>query len=367
MLITHPEKLKSYASQRRYWQGIPSIALSKAGKVFIAFYSGGVTEQPGNYCLLLRSADGGITFQDPIAVAHHGSNERCYDPALWLDPLGRLWFIYSTTPDFQVWAAICDDPDADVLSWHTPRPIGYDVMLNKPIVTRDGAWLFPMAVWREGIQVWEKSFRKNGLSYAFESRDEGETFQCIGGADVPNRWFDEHMFIEMRDGSLKVMVRTANGIGTASSFDGGKTWTPEEDGCIAGPCSRFHLRRLASGSILLINHYQFDGRNNLAAMLSDDEMKSWSHVLMLDERKNISYPDADVDKEGNIFITYDRERGAFYDPNKDYSNSAREILLAKITEDDIRAGRLVSPGSFLKYPVSALGHRPDKKEFFGIS
>ena len=49
--------------------------------------------------------------------------------------------------------------------------------------------------------------------------------------------------------------------------------------------------------------------------------------------------------------------GARCHANRDYTNSAREILMARVTEADILAGRLVTPGSRLKMIVSRLGRR----------
>jgi hypothetical protein len=75
---------------------------------------------------------------------------------------------------------------------------------------------------------------------------------------------------------------------------------------------------------------------------------------MLDERANVSYPDAVEDENGNIYVTYDRERGAFLKTVDEIYASAREILYARITEADIMAGRLVSPESKLKQVISKL-------------
>ena len=158
----------------------------------------------------------------------------------------------------------------------------------------------------------------------------------------------------MNDGRIRCFVRTNYGIGAADSFDGGKSFGKDFDTGLGGPSSRFFIRRLKSGRILLINHYEFTGRNNLTAMLSEDDGKTWPHKLLLDERSNVSYPDATETDDGFIHLTYDRERGGFKDNMEDVMNSAREILTAKITEQDIIEGRLVTKGSFLKNVASKL-------------
>lgn len=321
----------------------------------MTFYSGGTKEELGNYVLLFRSDDQ-THFGDPIAVVYE-EDHRCYDPCLWIDPLKRLWLTWACAPDHAAYAAICEDPDADKLIWSEPFVIGKDVMMNKPTVLSTGEWLFPIAVWREGVETGIKgsSIDTDRRSFVYKSVDNGKTFERFGGADVPKRSFDEHMVLEQRDGSLSMFVRTLYGIGVSRSYNGGKTWTEGVDSGLGGPCSRFFIRRLRSGRILLINHYQFKGRSHLTAMLSDDDGATWNSKLLLDERRHISYPDAVEADDGYIYITYDRERGAFLHSLDEVYNSAREILIAKITENDILAGKLVDSGSRLKFVASKLG------------
>ena len=84
-------------------------------------------------------------------------------------------------------------------------------------------------------------------------------------------------------------------------------------------------------------------RNNLAAFLSTDDGETWSGPLLLDERELVSYPDAVQTPDDQIYIIYDRER-----------NVEKELLLARITEEDILQGRFVSDGSFTKRVISKL-------------
>lgn len=356
MVITNPEVLKQYASTTRKWQGIPGVERTKTGRIFVTWYSGGEVEQLGNYSLLVKSDDGGESFSEPIVAVDVGDEARSYDPCLWIDPLGRLWFIWAQFPNNVVKFIRCDDPDAEVLTWSEERVLGYDVMLNKPIVTKDGSWLFPCAVWRKGLLAsgtGSEGNRPTG-SHTYISRDEGETFSLLGTAKAKDRGFDEHMLLEKNDGSLECYIRTRYGIAVAESRDGGVTWTDGVDCGWGGPNSRFHIRRLSSGNLLLINHHRFAGRNNLKAMISRDDGKTFEGYLMLDERADVSYPDAVEGSDGFIYVVYDRERGAKYDPKFNYDYHAREILMAKITEEDILAGSLVNSDSRLKITVNKL-------------
>lgn len=354
MLITDKELLKNYYHSKRLWQGIPSIEVTKKGRTFITFYSGGTKEEVGNFSILSTSTDG-KNFSEPIAVLYE-ENHRCFDPCLWIDPQGRLWWTWSRYPDDGLWATICDDPDADELDFCEPFFVGHNIMMNKPTVLSSGEWLFPIAIWVSCMTTIWPGFCGSGTpgAYAYSTIDSGKTFTQLGAADVKDRSFDEHYFLEMQDGRIRCFVRTNYGIGAADSFDGGKTWGKDFNTGLGGPSSRFFIRRLASGRILLINHYEFTGRNNLTAMLSEDDGKTWPYKLLLDERSNVSYPDATETDDGFIHITYDRERGGFLSSLADVMNSAREILTAKISEEDIIAGKLVNKDSFLKNIASKL-------------
>jgi hypothetical protein len=91
----------------------------------------------------------------------------------------------------------------------------------------------------------------------------------------------------------------------------------------------------------LVNHVDFTGRNNLAALLSDDDGKTWPHRLLIDERDHVSYPDAVEAEDGRILVVYDRDR-----------YGQREILLASLTEADILAGRATDPRSWLQQVIN---------------
>lgn len=356
MLITDKRELKKYHTKYRLWQGIPGIEVTAKGRIFLSFYSGGKTEEVNNYALVIKS-DNGTDFSEPIAVAFK-ENYRCYDPCLWIDPLGRLWFIWSVAPEHSVYAVICDNPDADELKWSDTIRIGHDIMMNKPTVLSTGEWLFPLAVWNYGIRTGgfhSEELYSDRKSFVYKTCDNGKTFEKLGGADVGQRSFDEHIILELKDSRLAMFVRTTYGIGVSYSYDRGKTWTKGVDSELGGPCSRFCIRRLKSGNILLINHHNYKKRDNLTALISDDEGKSWKYKLLIDERSSVSYPDIKEADDGFIYLTYDRERGASRSSLDEVYSCAREILIAKFTEQDVLCGELTNKNSRLKIIASKLG------------
>lgn len=356
MFITDPEKLKKYGADRRLWQGIPSVEVTAGGRLFATLYSGGKTEQNGNFSVLLTSDDDGKSWSEPIAAADVGESERAYDSCLWIDPRGRLWYIWAVMPNNRIEYVICDDPDAGTLTWSDIREIPGDVMLNKPVVGHDGAWLFPTAVWKDHLTTGSAGGNdgtKASGAHVYATADGGESFTYRGTVVARDRWFDEHMLLPMKNGDLEMYIRTTYGVGKAISHDGGFTFDPDTDSGFGGPNSRFYIGRLSSGNILLVNHRGFRNRDHLTAMISRDEGKTFEAFLMIDERHDVSYPDV-KEHDGSIYIIYDRERGAHYRPDRDYTSAAREILLAKVTEADILAGSIVTPTSSLRNIVSKL-------------
>ena len=358
MLITDRAKLIEYNSGHRVWQGIPGIARTDKGRIFVSFYSGSTTETYGNFAAIIKSDDE-KNFSEPIVVAMKDEKFRCFDPVLWIDPLKRLWFIWNVMPGEEVMASICDDPDADELSWGAPFYIGRGIMMNKPLVLTSGEWLFPIAVWKlkvyEGLRACAYTPDETAGSFVYKTSDNGKNFIKLGYADIRDRSFDEHMLIELENGIIEMFVRTKYGIAITHSYDRGKNWSRGEDSKLGGPNSRFFIKKLKSGRVLLINHHNYTGRNNLTALLSEDDGKTFPYTLLLDERENVSYPDAMEGSDGYIYIVYDRDRGfGKYSLEEAYA-CAREVLIAKISEEDILKGALQSEGGYLKRIACKLG------------
>ena len=77
MFITEENSLKKYGTPYRLWQGIPGIEVTKKGRIFSTFYSGGIKEEVNNFVVLLKSDDG-IYFGEPIAVVFEEGYRCCF-------------------------------------------------------------------------------------------------------------------------------------------------------------------------------------------------------------------------------------------------------------------------------------------------
>ena len=336
---------------QRTWQGIPGLERTAKGRVYVSWFTGGPKEpSPDNTVVLSYSDDAGKTFTPPEAMGlPTNDGTRCFDPTLWIDPKGRLWYIFNRgnkdLARHDVWARLCEAPDAPKPSFGPEFRVGYDApyafRMNKPTVLSTGEWIMPVTLAQTPIRDWfagPKQLQGVGIS-----NTEGLTWKLHGALEAPE-WALENMVTELKDGRLWMLIRTGGGfLWESYSKDKGITWSDAKASRIKNPGSRFFIRRLSSGNLLLVNHYKYNNRSHLTAQLSTDDGATWNEGLLLDERKGVSYPDGVQDKDGLIWITYDRDRGG-----------AGEILLAKFREEDVIAGKNVSGTVTLKQIVDKL-------------
>ena len=345
--------------QCRRHEGIPAVAVSpKNGRLWATWFGGPTDcEDSNNYVILATSADKGATWKQVLVCDPDGAGPlRAFDPQVWVAPDGKLrwtwaerkvpirdgenyrngclhWFglhrkLLSVTLDAE------NEPSEP---YPEPRRIATGVMLGKPLVRSDGAWLYPVSEWFDDL---------SGRVYL--TRDQGRTFELLGGVTIPldKREFEEHNLVELKDGTLRAYMRVQhNGshcVWQSESRDGGRTWSK------SGPCgfmqtnSRRFVRRLKSGALLLVKNGPLDkdvGRNDMTAYVSDDDGVTWKGGLLL-HKGACSYPDGDQAADGSIYVIYDTER-----------TGNRVNSLARFTEGDVRSGKVVSEISNLELKV----------------
>jgi predicted neuraminidase len=355
--VINTDPLPKYDYDRLDYGMTIGIARTPGGRLWAAWVGG--EDGPKAFFVVNRSDDDGATWSKPCLVIDSQSANIPLPRSvivgnLWTAPDGRLWLFFDQTMNHYdgrqgVWATICDNPDADKPAWSAPRRIWHGAVLNKPTVLANGEWLLPVEfpAFNGSGPMRHVNTELEPLRGAnvFASADQGQTWTRRGCLRFPNPDWDEHMFVELKDGRLWMLARTRDGVMQSFSADGGKTWDAPTFPTFKHPVARFHIRRLASGRILLVKHGEtidaHEGRSKLTAWLSEDEGQTWRGGLMLDDRKGISYPDGFQAPDGTLYISYDHNR-----------STDGEILLARFTEDDILARQLTGPKSKLQLLIS---------------
>ena len=374
-----------YAEWTRSYQGMPAIERMDNGRLWAAWTSGGVNEGPDNYVVLVTSTDDGRTWSRPVAVIDPPGNVAAFVPILWRDPDDRLWLFwnqaYGAWWDGRggAWGVVATAASSASPEWGKPGRIADGWPGGKPIVAKTGDWLLPVFVSHSASNLGdENDYYRLGLTpcvvealshdlgrlkgaNVYRSIDAGTSWQFQGQANkpvatTPPAELDlvEHHVVERTDGTLWMLVRTPPGIAQSVSTDGGTTWSAVEDSGIRHPLSRFFVRRLRSGRLLLVRHdppevdYPADcddcgewNRSHLTAWLSSDDGASWEGGLLIDARETVSYPDGVEAADGRIFIVYDRNR-----------YTEREVWMAVFTEDDVLSGACGSYDCRLRVPIS---------------
>lgn len=333
-------KDEKYSEAIRQFQGCPTIAITQKGRIFMGWYAGGTREpHMENYNLLIYSDDNGKTWSEPILIIP-SNIEQCIhalDIQLFVSPQGKL-FVYwvqnnTVKSDEQCyhwvdgyifadfhhaqWLTVCEEPDAEVPTFSTPRYVDSGFLRCKTTVLSDGRWF-------------NCNYDQITDCYGYSiSEDKGETFKRHYGAKKIETPFDETMVYERKDGSLHMLARNTTGyLAETVSEDGGKTWSEAKLTDIESPNTRFFIARTPSGRILLVNNDNKEKRINMSVYLSEDDGRTFKYKKCIYEGTS-SYPDVDF-YDGKIYLVFDHGR-----------TEEKEILFCSFTEEDIVNDRTI--------------------------
>lgn len=177
-----------------------------------------------------------------------------------------------------------------------------------PILMKDGSLLYM------GKVHYSYGGEKEQIISTWKSRDDGMTWQKLGGLDIPEgtRWenFHEPHTVELDDGKILGVLRAEGpeipmGFTMYQTFsdDGGKTWGAMTPMGVYG--SPPHLLKHSSGAIILVY-----GRRDVPlgerAIVTWDNGKTWSDQIILSETtpSDMGYPASVELSDGSILTVY---------------------------------------------------------------
>jgi len=177
-----------------------------------------------------------------------------------------------------------------------------------PLLKKDGSILYL------GKEHYSYGAEKEHIIAAWESRDEGKTWQKLGETDIPagTKWdnFHEPHAVELDDGRILGIIR-AQGAEVEFGFtmyqtysdDGGKTWSDMVPMGICG--SPPHLLKHSSGAVVLVYGRRAEPFGE-RAIVTRDGGKTWSDEIVLCETTpcDLGYPASVELSDGSILTVY---------------------------------------------------------------
>ena len=175
--------------------------------------------------------------------------------------------------------------------------------------------------------------------------DWGRTWQTSD--PLPGLGNVQPSIVRRRNGALYTLMRD-NGpppqrLLQSESFDLGRTWTPVTDSDIPNPGSGAEIITLRTGEWVLINNDTDEGRHQLVVQVSDDEGKTWKWRRYLEKDSpgpsagSYSYPSLIEASDGFLHATYSHHlsRRASQDEG---AGGRKSIKHARFNLDWVRAG-----------------------------
>jgi alpha-L-rhamnosidase len=296
----------------------------------VAAYFGGTYERNPDCCIWVNiKKKGKGEWSAPLLAADgmvDGEKTACWNPVLTEMPNGELWLFYKvgkTVADWTGWLAKSKDGGR---TWSKGErlPDGFlGPIKNKPLLlngkllcgssTEGKGWRFHVEIYDLKTKEWQYVGPiESTLATPTVQPDTLTPIDCI-----------QPSFLQLKDGRLQVLMRSRNGrIATSYSSDRGETWTPVTLTDLPNNQSGTDAVTLSDGrQVLVYNDFatlpgtKKGPRTPLALAVSNDDGRTWRHVLTLEDSPvgEYSYPAIIEGSDGTLHITYTwrRQRVAY--------------------------------------------------------
>jgi predicted neuraminidase len=272
---------------------------------FLAAWFGGTDEGAKDVAIwMARSTAGG--WSKPEKVADE-PGVPCWNPVLFRERAGTVFLFYKVGTSPQTWSGFYRASRDSGMTWGPPVLLPAGILgpiKNKPIQLKAGRIVAGTSV--ESYRAWS--------AWVEISDDSAQSWQRHGPIVVPgeNYGIIQPTVFETSDGSLRMLTRATQRIGqicTATSRDGGVTWTIAAPTDLPNPNSGIDAVRLADGRVVLCHNPTHTGRTPLVLSVSKDDGVTWLVGPTLEsESGEYSYPAIIQAASGEIHVTYTWKR-----------------------------------------------------------
>lgn len=311
---------------------IPSVA--KTGNRLWAAYTANKSvsvnsgEEPGSFCVLRYSDDGGSNWATAMYVAPpNPAVGRTADPTLLVrDGVLYLYYFQSGSgiaydEAISTWQIACTNPQADPLRtiWSEPTRVQYGFFVTTQFRWNE-RYVMPLVVIPDALanaNVSKQHLNIERGTHLYQVFGRSMTRIASIPFDLPasNRSWGETSVQPCPDGSLLALIRYADGLYFQRSTDGGKTWGAKSlitgaSGIDATTSSKGSLTITDRGRLCLVwNNSTASSRTAMTIALSSDGGATWPVKQLIDGRDKVSYPNVAHDGD-TIHVVYDRDRMA---------------------------------------------------------
>ena len=307
-----------------------ALRILPSGDWVVVFMTGGATEpELANHIVLCRSTDRGLTWSDPEVVLRY-EDRACLLSEVVVHGAEMTVFVFTHRgffEDWRVWTIASTDGGR---AWSDPtvfEPLSRRTFVRTLTVSSWGEWLLPYQTYDTvpdpSVSPLRDGSHKQAYNGVLISGDWGASWEASNRVGPTAGWAENNV-VERGDGTLVMLIR-ADGTGhlvRSESADRGRTWTQPVATGIPNPGSKFLLRRLADGRIVLVHNpnpvtrhpnskrQANCARNPLALWVSDSDMETWGcRRVLTDFPGMLAYPDGVVDEEeGYVHFAFDYNR-----------------------------------------------------------
>jgi len=275
-----------------------TLTQTASGKLLCAYFAGSSEgEKDVGIWLSVQTETG---WSPPRLIAKE-ENVPYWNPVLFTLPSGEILLFYKVGPHPTSWSGVLKRSKDEGKSWSLPEELPAGVIgpvKNKPLLL-NGKTL----VCGSSIESWHRW----GCWIDFSS-DEGRTWSKSEPINLKGNLFGiiQPTLFSTLEGKLHLLARSykIGFICTATSEDGGKTWSEATSTNLPNPNAGIDAVQLHNGQILLAYNHSSENRFPLNLALSQDGIR-WQPFLTLEDTPGeYSYPAIIQTEDHFIHITY---------------------------------------------------------------
>lgn len=283
------------------------------GDLYLAYYGGGGEYAQSTRVFGSRLAAGSQEWTEPQIIASNPF-KSLGNPVVWQAPDGLVWLFYvtrfgETWSTSRIKGKISRDGAqtwSDSFLVHLKEGT---MVRNQPIVLSDGDYLLP--IYHETGHDTEQT--GSDTTSRMLRHTPGETHWRETGIIRSPKGNLQAGVVEVSPGNLLAFCRRAGDYEptddgwtvTATSKDGGQTWTEGKDASFPNPNAAIDFKKLANGHLMLIYNDHMYERSPLTVAISTDGGKTFPHRRdIVDGKGSYSYPTAVQGKDGKIHLIY---------------------------------------------------------------